>query len=125
MDFNNLSSHHLSLETREELQQLVAPLVERTYTDEAFKAEFIANPFEVIQRETGASFELPDKVEFKVLDQSNPYAIYIPLLVNEDALELTDEELEMIAGGEGDNNGVCIRINIRGINLKKGCSAND
>ena len=124
MDFNNLSGHHLSVESREELQQLIAPLVERTYTDAAFKAEFIANPSEVIQRETGASFELPEKVDFVVLDQSNPYAVYIPLPVNEESIELSDEELELIAGGAADgdttNNGLCIRIRI---NLKKGCSA--
>ncbi|MEL6132173.1 MAG: hypothetical protein AAFR59_02275, partial [Bacteroidota bacterium] len=75
--------------------------------DPEFKAEFIANPQEVIERETGFAFdELPDRVKVVAVDKSDPFALYITLPVREDMLELTDEELEMVAGG-GNGNFIC------------------
>lgn len=99
-------------EARKEFQAQIEPLVERCYDDPAFKAEFIADPMGVIQRETDIPVhELPEKNKFVVMDKSDPYALYINIPVNEDALELSDEELEMVAGG-GDGNFMLCGLNI-------------
>ncbi|MEL6696405.1 MAG: NHLP leader peptide family RiPP precursor [Bacteroidota bacterium] len=112
MDFNFLSSHYVGADNdaARELREKLAPIVERTYEDPEFKAEFIANPAEVISRETGASIDdLPDQVKFVVVDKSDPFALYITLPVREDMLELTDEELELVAGGIEGNGFLCIK----------------
>ncbi|MEL6626809.1 MAG: NHLP leader peptide family RiPP precursor [Bacteroidota bacterium] len=110
-----LSGHYINEDNRDDFKALVTPLVERAYEDAAFKQEFIANPEAVILRETGTEVDLPEKCEFVVIDKSNPFALYVTLPVNEEMLELTDEELELVAGG-GDN--VLIKINF---NCKKAC----
>ncbi|MEL6698921.1 MAG: NHLP leader peptide family RiPP precursor [Bacteroidota bacterium] len=112
MDFNKPSGHYLDMELREKLQEKITPLVERTYTDAAFKREFIENPIRVLQRETGETFQLPDGFEFEVVDMSNPYKIYIPLPVDEETIELSDDLLDLVAGGKGKNRGACGLLNM-------------
>lgn len=116
----NLSSFFFndSNEVKDEVQHQIEPLVQRCYEDAAFKAEFLANPVAIIQRETDITLgDLPDKCKFVVVDKSDPYALYITIPVNEDALELSDEELELVAGGKGDGNFLC---NINIIKCNKG-----
>ena len=127
MESTNLSAFHFAEETREKLNYLIEPLVQRTYQDPAFKAEFMENPLEVIRNEAGIDFEIPEKSRFVVIDKSDPHALYITLPVNEDSLELTDEELELIAGGTDSTNSatICLVINLGNLNLKKGCKEND
>ena len=103
-----MSAHFVQEESQEQLKELIAPLVARTYIDAAFKAEFMANPAAVIERETDIDETLPKNFHFKVIDKTDPYAVYITLPVNEDSLELSESELEMVAGGIGD---IKIRIN--------------
>lgn len=105
MEYLQISAHYISEESQGQLKEVIAPLVERTYEDAAFKAEFMANPKAVIERESNIDEPLPEKFHFQVVDKSDPYAVYITLPVNEDSLELSEEELEMVAGG------IKIRIN--------------
>ena len=112
MDFNKPSGHYLDMEMREKLQEKVAPLVERTYTDPSFKKEFIANPLEVLQRETGETFQLPNGFGFEVVDKSDPHKIYISLPVDEETIELSDDLLDLVAGGKGKNKGSCGLLNM-------------
>lgn len=89
-----------------QLNEQVIPVIERCYEDEAFKESFIASPRQVIANETGLDVsQIPEKYQFYVVDKSDPRGIYIHIPVNEDALELSDEELEAVAGGIGGANG--------------------
>lgn len=123
----NLSTFS-SDEGREVFKSHVEPLVERTYSDPVFKAEFIANPGAVIERETGLKIDFPERWHFTVIDRSDPFALYLDIPVNkdliEDELELTDEELELVAGG-GENNGLFCsdNENCKGANCVAGCGS--
>ena len=124
MDSLNLSSFSTE-QGREEFRSLIEPLVQRTYEDPAFKEAFMANPKEVIQKETGLEIDFPDRWRFKVVDRSDPFALYIDIPVNEnsydDNLELTDEELELVSGGIDVNVFCGKNDNCKGANCVAGC----
>lgn len=115
MDTINLSTFSTE-EGKVNFQTQIKPLIDKTYEDPALKAEFIANPQKIIERELGISVDLPDNWHFEVKDQTDPFALYINLPVNADEIELTDEELEVVAGG-GTN------PNCKGGNCVPGCGA--
>jgi hypothetical protein len=73
-------------------------IFEKCYADAAFKQEFMSNPVEVLQRYS----ETPiDTRGYKVVvtDQSDPSVININIPINEEDLQLTEEQLEHVAGG--------------------------
>jgi len=82
-------------------KDLEALLISKAMADEAFKNELISNPKAVIAREIGQ--ELPEGVEIEVLE-STPKKLYLvlPLKVESGEIsteELSDKELEAVAGG--------------------------
>ena len=79
-------------------KEVIKKLVEKSWADPQFKAEFIADPVAVIQRETGKTLNLNGK-EIVVMDQSdtNTYYLNLSRYVNNRGLadqELTDEQLD-------------------------------
>jgi hypothetical protein len=80
-------------------------IFERCYQDEAFKQEFMSNPVEVLQR---YSEEPIDTRGYKVVvtDQSDPSVININIPINEEDLQLTEEQLEHVAGGSN----ICVSL---------------
>ncbi|MEW7281270.1 NHLP leader peptide family RiPP precursor [Aquimarina sp. 2201CG1-2-11] len=85
--------------TQKKAQELLNTLIVKTWEDPEFKERLIANPLEEIKKATGKKIETHKKVF--VVDQSNPDHIYIniPVRPNLDNIELTEDQLEMIAGG--------------------------
>ena len=81
--------------TREEK---LAPLIAKAWTDEAYRKELITNPKGVLQKEFGV--ELPDSLTIEVLEES-PTKLYI-VIPSKPTDELTDEQLEAVAGGACD-----------------------
>jgi hypothetical protein len=82
-------------------KDLEALLISKAMADEAFKSELISNPKAVIAREIGQ--ELPEGVEIEVLE-STPKKLYLvlPLKMESEEIpteELSDKELEAVAGG--------------------------
>lgn len=74
-------------------------LISKAWKDEAFKQELLSNPKAVISRELGT--QIPDNVEVKVLEET-PTSLYLALPVKPSIGaegELSDEELEAVAGG--------------------------
>lgn len=82
-------------------QEILDTIIRKSWEDEGFKQELITNPIETFEKFTGTKV----KEKFKIVteDQSDDRSLYfnIPAKPNLDELELTEEELEMISGGDG------------------------
>ena len=86
-------------EQQQKGQELLDTIIKKSWEDEAFKQELIANPKTTFEEVIGKEID-SDKTIF-VEDQTNTDFVYlnIPAKPNLDELELTDEELESVSGG--------------------------
>jgi hypothetical protein len=89
-------------EHQEKGAELMRTLVEKAWESATFKDQLVNNPIATIQEFTNKSFAMPENKRLVVEDQTNKSVIYlnIPAQLNLDEIELTDEQLEMVAGGE-------------------------
>jgi hypothetical protein len=83
-------------------KQLEAKLIGKAWADADFKAKLLANPDATIKAlliEEGIN--LPESMlpTFKVFEENGDSA-YIVLPVNPDDLVLSDEEMDLVAGGK-------------------------
>jgi hypothetical protein len=85
--------------------QLEQSLIERSMKDESFRKQLIENPGAAIEAETG--IKIPETMSIKVLEE-DPKTVYLILpakpIENAD-LELSEAELESVAGGTGGTGG--------------------
>ena len=83
-------------------QKVFRQVVEKAWNDPAFKSELIASPEATIESLTGETVTVPEGKELVVVDHSDASKVYfaIPPRPNYDEMELSDEQLEMVAGGE-------------------------
>ena len=81
-------------------QQVLQQVINEAWENEAFKKDLMANPVEAIEKLTGDKLQLPKGKELVVRDQTDENTIYIniPAAKEVDA-ELSEEELETVAGG--------------------------
>lgn len=88
-------------EHQNEAQGLMNTIISKCWEDEAFKAEFIASPVATIEKITGQPVNLPEGVKVVVNDQTDlAYThLNIPAKPNFEDFELSDEQLEAVAGG--------------------------
>tara|TARA_B110000240_G_C13046209_1_gene261350 strand:+ start:95 stop:451 length:357 start_codon:yes stop_codon:yes gene_type:complete len=91
----------ITLEQQERGKQLHQELVQKAWESAAFKEQLINNPEATIAEITGVKSKTTNDVKIVVEDQTDENVIYlnIPQNVNIDNFELTDEQLEMVAGG--------------------------
>ena len=84
----------------EDIQKGLQTVVNKAWDDAQFKSELVANPRSAIQSATGLI--VPEGVTIVVNDQTDGETIYlnIPPKPDYDSMELTDEQLEQVAGGE-------------------------
>ena len=82
-------------------QKLFSQIVRKAWDDDNFKKDLITNPVNVMEQ-LGYKIEFPKGHTFIVSDQTNESITYIniPKKPKLDSLELTDEQLEMVNGGE-------------------------
>lgn len=84
--------------------QVIKSLVEKSWSDSQFKADFITNPVATIEEVVGRKINIPEGKKIVVVDQSNVNTYYLNLSHHVHNLdlsnkELTDEQLEVVAGG--------------------------
>lgn len=97
-------------EKQQKAQEVVSSLISKCWEDSSFKAEFMSNPHATLESFTGKSIEIPEGKTVVVCDQTDSRYAYlnIPAAPSLDELELTDEQLEAVAGGEPITIGVTI-----------------
>lgn len=90
----------ITLDQQEKGAELLKTLAQKAWDSASFKEELIKNPVATIEKVTGKNLSSLDK-RVIVDDQTDESVIYfnIPAKINVNELELTEEQLEMIAGG--------------------------
>jgi hypothetical protein len=91
MDFN---------QAQENSEKNLKTIISKCWEDEAFKQELIANPVQAIEKLSGQPLDLKGK-RIVVADQTDTSVAYLNIPANPADMELTDLELEAIAGGKG------------------------
>ncbi|MFY7672170.1 NHLP leader peptide family RiPP precursor [Tenacibaculum sp. MEBiC06402] len=84
-----------------ETKKLLSAVVSKAWESETFKAQLIENPAAAIESLTGKSMTIPAGKKLVVRDQTKDSTIYlnIPKKIDMEDLELSDEQLEAVAGG--------------------------
>ena len=83
----------------QERQKMEAELIEKAWKDESFRQELISDPKSAVSREFGLNF--PDSINLQVVEETAD-TMYMVIPAAPDAStdrELSDAELEMVAGG--------------------------
>jgi hypothetical protein len=84
-------------------QKLYADLVQKAWEDANFKKALVENPVAAIESFTGQKLNLATGKTLVVTDQTDEQTVYfnIPATPDYANLELNEEQLEAVAGGEG------------------------
>ncbi len=82
-------------------QKLFQTIVEKAWEDADFKAALINDPVNAIEALTGVRLHIPEGKTIKVYDQTDENKVYVNIHAEPslDDVELTDEQLEIVAGG--------------------------
>ncbi|MCK8496019.1 class IIb bacteriocin, lactobin A/cerein 7B family [Spirosoma sp. RP8] len=90
----------VTFENQKKGLDVVNELIEKSFKNSSFKSDLLDNPHAAIEALYGTV--ISKEVNIVVEDQSDPAYIYIniPAKPNLDEVELTDEQLEMVSGGE-------------------------
>ena len=100
--------------------ELLKSLVEKAWENPEFKNQLIKEPKKVLETVTGQ--KIAEDAKVVVEDQSNSDYVYfnIPRKVNVDNFELSDEQLEIISGGETVILGACAVLTLVGASFAFG-----
>ncbi len=89
----------ITQEQQKQSAELVKTLAQKAWESSAFKEQLMKNPASTIESVTG--YKMPSDIKIVIDDQTDDSNIYfnIPRQVDINEIELTDEQLEMVAGG--------------------------
>ena len=86
-------------ETKANAEKNLQSIIDKAREDASFKEALIADPVAAIEEFSGQSIPTKGR-ELVVVDQSDPTKVYLNLPHDPNELELTEEELEAVAGGQ-------------------------
>lgn len=92
----------ITQQQQQEAQGFMNSIIAKSWEDPTFKQNLVKSPVQTIEAFTGKPLNLPEGVKLVVNDQTDPSYLHvnIPAKANIDDFELTDEQLETVAGGE-------------------------
>ena len=90
--------------TKEAMEKAYQQVVKKAVTDEAYRKELLADPGKAIEKVSGE--KVPADVKIKIVEQDPAYqaTFVLPPMVKED---ISDAELDAVAGGCGIDFGAC------------------
>ena len=82
-------------------QEIIETIMSKAWEDANFRKELLIDPIKAIEKLTGVRMVLPEGKSLVVIDQTDKSKIYvnIPAEPEVESLELTEEQLEAVAGG--------------------------
>ncbi|QVY64639.1 NHLP leader peptide family RiPP precursor [Polaribacter sp. Q13] len=82
-------------------QQVLQQVINEAWENAEFKKELIANPVAAIEALTGEKLNIPEGKTFVVRDQTDESTVYINIPAEQklEDVELNEEQLEAVAGG--------------------------
>ncbi|KRD12435.1 TOMM propeptide domain-containing protein [Flavobacterium sp. Root901] len=82
-------------------EEVLRLIISKAWEDANFRKSLIADPVKAIENLTGAKIVLPEGKTLVVNDQTDKSKVYmnIPSEPNIEDIELTEDQLEIIAGG--------------------------
>lgn len=91
---------NFTTEQREKGTEFISAFAQKAWDSKSFKEQLIKDPVTTIEKVTGKDLTNLNK-KIIVEDQTDESIIYLnlPAKVNLDELELTEEQLEQVAGG--------------------------
>ena len=94
----------MELTEQQKAQQFLMSIYKKAWEDDEFKKNLIENPLETLNEFTGKEADIPDGTVLVVEDQTNSNHIYLNIPAkpdNFDDIELSDSQLEDVAGAAG------------------------
>ena len=80
-------------------QKLIGDIIQKAWDDASFKERLIKTPVQALEEELGVKIELPEGKILVVVDQSAENKIHINIPPVRKDEELTEDQLEAVAGG--------------------------
>ena len=82
-------------------QEIIEVVISKAWEDTNFRKELIADPVQAIEKLTGVKVVIPEGKSLVFIDQTDKSKIYvnIPAEPEVENMELTEEQLEAVAGG--------------------------
>lgn len=85
-------------------QKILDAIVKKAWKDPAFKDDLITRPVATIESFLGRPIHLPEGKNIAFVDQTDSSTVFIniPAEVSMDDVELSEEQLDTVSGGDGD-----------------------
>lgn len=84
-------------------QKILQSIVKKAWEDPEFKNNLVQNPLQTVERFLEHPFSLPEGKNIAFVDQTDSSTIFIniPAEPNLENMELNEEQLDVVSGGDG------------------------
>lgn len=92
-------------------QEILQSVVKKAWKDPVFKSSLIQNPVSTMESFLGRSIDLPAGKNLSFVDQTDSSTIFIniPAEIDTEDMELSEEQLDIVSGGTGENPPILIK----------------